>query len=57
MLYRAQGRDGDAERAVNELLRVVPTPDAYDVAAQLWTMFGEPQKAAAVRARLRRGPG
>jgi hypothetical protein len=32
------------------MLRTSPTPEAYDLAAQLWTMFGEPQKAAAVKA-------
>lgn len=45
MLYRAMGRDLDSDRAIAELLRVAPTPEARVVAAQLWRMFGEPEKA------------
>jgi tetratricopeptide (TPR) repeat protein len=51
MLYRAMGRDLDSEREIEELLRVSPTPEARVVAAQLWTMFGEPEKAARVKIR------
>ena len=54
MLYRAQGRDDESEKAILDMLRTSPTPDAHDMAAQLWTMFGEPQKAAAARAALKR---
>jgi tetratricopeptide (TPR) repeat protein len=57
MLYRAQGRKIDAERAIEDLLRHVPTREGYDVAARLWTMFGEPARAAAARAEARRLPG
>ena len=57
MLYRATGRDAEAERAIANLLRASPTPQAIEAAAQLWTMFGEPGKAAALRARLGPGPG
>jgi choline-sulfatase len=49
MLYRAMGRDADSERAVDELLRVSPTPEGRAMAAQLWTMFGEPGKAQRVK--------
>ena len=49
MLYRAMGRDADSERAIAELLRVSPTTEGRSLAVQLWTMFGEPEKAAAVR--------
>ena len=49
MLYRAMGRDLDSERAVEELLRVSPTPEGRAMAAQLWTMFGEPEKAQRVK--------
>lgn len=45
MLYRAMGRDLDSDRAIDELLRISPTPEARVVAAQLWRMFGEPEKA------------
>lgn len=51
MLYRAMGRDAESERVVEELLRVSPTPEARVVAAQLWTMFGEPEKAQRVKIR------
>jgi tetratricopeptide (TPR) repeat protein len=49
MLYRAMGRNTDSERAIEEMLRVSPTPEARVVAAQLWTMFGEPEKAQRVK--------
>jgi arylsulfatase A-like enzyme/Tfp pilus assembly protein PilF len=51
MLYRAMGRDRESERAIEELLRVSPTPEGRVVAAQLWTMFGEPEKAQRVKIR------
>jgi tetratricopeptide (TPR) repeat protein len=56
MLYRAMGRDSESERAIAELIRSVPTPEGLKVAAQLWTMFGEPARAAAVRAEAARLP-
>jgi hypothetical protein len=49
MLYKATGRDADANRMVEEIVRIAPTEDGLALAAQLWTMFGEPQKAAALR--------
>jgi tetratricopeptide (TPR) repeat protein len=51
MLYRAMGRNAESEYAIAELLRVSPTPEARVVAAQLWTMFGEPEKARRVKIR------
>ena len=51
MLYRAMGRNAESERAIDEMLRVSPTPEARVVAAQLWTMFGEPEKAQRVKIR------
>jgi choline-sulfatase len=51
MLYRAMGRDAESERAIDEMLRASPTPEARVVAAQLWTMFGEPEKAQRIRTR------
>jgi choline-sulfatase len=51
MLYRAMGRDLDSEHAVEELLRVSPTPEGRAMAAQLYTMFGEPEKAQRVKIR------
>jgi arylsulfatase A-like enzyme/Flp pilus assembly protein TadD len=49
MLYRAMGREADSEHAVEDLLRVSPTPEGRDMAAQLYRMFGEPDKAARVK--------
>jgi tetratricopeptide (TPR) repeat protein len=57
MLYRAMGRTAESEQAIADLIRNSPTPEAYDVAAQLWTMFGEPGRAAGVRAEAKRLPG
>jgi arylsulfatase A-like enzyme/Flp pilus assembly protein TadD len=54
MLYRAMGRTADSERAVAELVRSSPTREAYTMAAQLWTMFGEPERAAEARAQAKR---
>ncbi|MEX2272113.1 MAG: sulfatase-like hydrolase/transferase [Vicinamibacterales bacterium] len=54
MLYRATGRNREAEQAIADLLSRVPTAEAHGLAADLWTMFGEPQRAAAVRERARR---
>ena len=51
MLYRAMGRDLDSERVVEELVRVSPTPEGRAMAAQLYTMFGEPEKAQRVKIR------
>jgi len=49
MLYRAMGRDADSARAIDNLLRTSPTQEGRDMAAQLYRMFGEPAKAAAVK--------
>jgi tetratricopeptide (TPR) repeat protein len=53
MLYAATGRAAEAAAQVEELMRISPTPAGYEAAAQLWTMFGQPQRAAAARARAR----
>lgn len=53
MLYKATGRDAEAESAIEEIVRTKPTREGLETAAQLWTMFGEPARAAAVRARIR----
>jgi choline-sulfatase len=49
MLYRATGRDADAERVIDEILRISPTPEGRSLAVRLWTMFGEPEKARQVK--------
>ena len=53
MLYRSQGRDDDVERTIASLLAAMPSPEGYGLATQLWTIFGEPQRAAALRAQMR----
>jgi tetratricopeptide (TPR) repeat protein len=50
MLYQATGRPDAAEREIEEMTRLSPSPAAYDTAAQLWRMFGRPDRAAAVEA-------
>jgi len=57
MLYRAGGRDADSDRAIADLIRASPTPEAYETAAQLWTMFGERAKAEAIRRAAPAGRG
>ncbi len=54
MLYRASGRDDEAARAIEDMLRVAPGAESYSLAARLWTIFGEPARADAVRAQARR---
>ncbi|HEY3885862.1 MAG TPA: sulfatase-like hydrolase/transferase [Vicinamibacterales bacterium] len=45
MLYRAMGRNADSEREIDDLLKIAPTAEGRALAAKLWTMFGEPEKA------------
>ncbi|MDE3154561.1 MAG: sulfatase-like hydrolase/transferase [Acidobacteriota bacterium] len=54
MLYRAAGNDAASEQSIQALLTASPLPESYATAAKLLTVFGEPQKAAAVREEARR---
>jgi tetratricopeptide (TPR) repeat protein len=54
MLYQATGRPDAADTTIATMVRVTPTPDAYALAARLWTMFGNHQRADAIRAEARR---
>jgi arylsulfatase A-like enzyme/Flp pilus assembly protein TadD len=54
MLYQATGRADLADTAIADLLRTTPTPDAYALAARLYTMFGDASHANAIRAEARR---
>ena len=54
MLYRATGRTAESDDAVAQLIRRNPSREGYALAAQLWTMFGEPSRAAAARAAAAR---
>ncbi|MGH9329065.1 MAG: sulfatase-like hydrolase/transferase, partial [Vicinamibacterales bacterium] len=49
MLYRSLGRDADAERAIRDMLETAPGAESQSIARQLWTMFGEPEKARVLR--------
>jgi len=54
MLYQATGRADAADRVLGDMTRISPTPESYALAARLWTMFGNRQRADAVRADARR---
>ena len=56
MLYQAMGRSADAERAIEDMMRVSPTALTFDRAESLWRMFGRADKAAEVRALRQRLP-
>ena len=56
MLYRATGRDAESEQAIAELLRVSPEGDGPALARQLWTMFGEPEKAKTLKTKPQGAP-
>ena len=53
-LYQETGRTGEAGEVLETLLRLSPTPEAYSLAARLWTSFGSPSQASAVRAEAAR---
>ncbi len=46
MLYRSLGRDAEAAKAIGDMLEMAPGAESRSLARQLWTMFGEPEKAA-----------
>jgi arylsulfatase A-like enzyme/Flp pilus assembly protein TadD len=50
MLYRASGRNREAETEVDAMLKAVPTPEGYAQAVKTWTIFGETARADAVKA-------
>ena len=50
---KATGRDVEAARMVDESVSVSPNREGLDMAAQLWTMFGDTARAAQVRSRMR----
>ncbi len=54
MLYWSAGRDQDAARVIDELVRAVPTREGYDLGVRLWTMFGERERARALDAQAQR---
>jgi arylsulfatase A-like enzyme/Flp pilus assembly protein TadD len=54
MLYRAQGRVADSNRAIEVMIRRSPTVAGFTMAADLFNMFGEPGRAAAMRDQARK---
>jgi arylsulfatase A-like enzyme len=60
MLYRASNRHDAVEDVLNELVAGTPTPEGYAVAARLWTILGDRNRAEALRsdaqARFRGDP-
>ena len=52
-LYHASNRANGVEEALDALVDTAPTPEGYDAAARLWTIVGEPARAAALRADAR----
>ena len=54
MLYQSMGRNAEAERVLDDLVRDVPSPDAADTAARVWRMFGRPDRADSVADEARR---
>jgi predicted Zn-dependent protease len=54
LVYQRTGRPDEAQRALIEMTKMVPTPDSYALAARLWTGFGDRHEADAVRAESRR---
>ena len=49
MLYRSLGRDAESEATIREMLETAPGSESKSLARQLWTMFGEPEKARLLR--------
>jgi choline-sulfatase len=58
MLYRSQGRDADARRALAELVAKAPRPETYLKAVETATVLGDVEAARALSAEARaRFPG
>ena len=53
LLYQATGKTDRVERIIDDMMRVAPSPRTYETAAELWRIFGHPDRAAAVRAAAR----
>jgi choline-sulfatase len=49
MLYRATGHVEASDRAVDSIVQIAPTPEGRALAAKLWTMFGEAERARTLR--------
>jgi len=52
--YHATGQSDEAERTLDELTLITPTPEGYALAARTWTMMGYTRRAEALRTEARR---
>jgi len=52
-LYQSMGQTDEAAGAAADLVRITPSPEAYSMAAKLWTAFGDRRQAAKMRADAR----
>ena len=53
-LYQMSGQTDEAAMTAADLTRITPSPEAYSLAAKLWTSFGDKKQAAAVRSDARK---
>ena len=53
-LYHTILRDDEAAVVLADLIRQIPTAEAHDLAARVWTALGQPAEATAARAKARR---
>jgi arylsulfatase A-like enzyme/Tfp pilus assembly protein PilF len=54
MLYQSMERPADADRMLQDMLRVSANPQAYERAEAIYRMFGHPDRADAVRIEAQR---
>src|SRR5205823_6551191 len=54
MLYASQGREAEARRALDDLVRDVHSPDAYFAAIRTYEILGDSHAAAGLRTEQRR---
>jgi predicted Zn-dependent protease len=54
IVYQANGQREEAERTLQEMTRLAPTPDSFALAARVYAMFGDRKEADAMRAEGRR---
>jgi choline-sulfatase len=52
--YAAAARPDDAERTLEDLIKVARTPEGYALAAHAWTTIGQPRRADGLKAEARR---
>ena len=53
-LYESGGEQDQAADVVKDLVRITPSPEAYSLAAKLWSSLGDQKQAAAARTDGRR---